>query len=115
MPAGGKDNVSAVYVEGERFAASAGPREQTAPRRRTTTSQVVRLALIALLAAVIAAAVYRLRPYWPLVQGREIGLPLSIGGAITVGDGESIGAALQRAGRDRRSSLSPANTGRRWR
>jgi hypothetical protein len=54
--------------------------------------------LIALLAAVIAAAVYRMRPYWPLVQGREIGLPLSSGGAITVGEGESIGAALQRAG-----------------
>jgi serine/threonine protein phosphatase PrpC len=95
--AGGKDNVSVVYVEGERFAASAGPREQTAPRRRTTTSKVVRLALIALLAAVIAAAVYRLQPYWPLVQGREIGSTLS-SGAITVLEGESIAAALQRAG-----------------
>ncbi|HMJ81750.1 MAG TPA: protein phosphatase 2C domain-containing protein [Vicinamibacterales bacterium] len=96
--AGGKDNVSAVYVEGERFAANAGPREQAAPRRRTTARQVVRLALIALLAAVIAAAMYRLRPYWPLVRGPEIGLPLTSAGAITVGEGESIGAALQRAG-----------------
>ena len=95
--AGGKDNVSAVYVEGERFAAGVGPREQTAPRRRTTTSKVVRLALIGLLAVVIAAAVFRWQPYWPLGQGREIGLRLSNGGAITVGEGESIGAALQRA------------------
>jgi hypothetical protein len=54
--------------------------------------------LIALLAAVIAAAMYRLRPYWPLVRGPEIGLPLTSAGAITVGEGESIGAALQRAG-----------------
>jgi PPM family protein phosphatase len=95
--AGGKDNVSVVYVEGERFAASVGELEQTAPRRRTTTSKVVRLALIALLAAVIVAAVFRSQPYWPLLRGREIGLRLSSGGAITVGEGESIGAALQRA------------------
>jgi len=92
--AGGKDNVSVVYVEGERFAASAGTPEQIAPRRRTT---IVRAALIALLAAVIGAAVYRVQPYWRWVPGREIGLPLTSGSAITVGEGESIGAALLRA------------------
>lgn len=95
--AGGKDNVSVVYVEGERFAASAEPHEQTAPRRHSAMRQAVRLALIVLLAAVIAAALYRWQPYWPLVQGREIGLPLSSGGTLTVGEGGSIGAALEQA------------------
>lgn len=95
--AGGKDNVSVVYVEGERFASNDRHQQQTAPRRHTTTQKVVRLALIALLAAVIAAALYRLQPYWPLVQGREIGLPLSNEGTIVVGRNGSIGEALQRA------------------
>ena len=114
--AGGKDNVSAVYVEGERFAASAGAREQTAPRRRTTTQ-----------------------------PGRSTGVDRAAGGgdrgrhvrlaavlAARPGPGDRL-AAVERAvpsrsekasrsarrcsapGRDRPSSLSPANTGRRWR
>ena len=71
--AGGKDNVSVVYVEGEQYApkdgGSASP-DTPAPRQRTATQRAVRLAIIALLAVVIAAALVRLRPYWPLVQGR---------------------------------------------
>ena len=99
--AGGKDNVSVVYVEGEQFAPKdreSVSRDTPVPRQRTTTQRAVRLAVVALLAVVIAAALVRLRPYWPLVQGREIE-PLALGaaGAIVVDQAGSIAAALQRA------------------
>jgi hypothetical protein len=54
--------------------------------------------VIALLAVVIAAALIRLRPYWPLVQQSEIAPRLSDTGAIVVEPAGSIAAALQRAG-----------------
>jgi serine/threonine protein phosphatase PrpC len=98
--AGGKDNVSVVYVEGEQFAPKGSGsvlREKPAPRERTSTQRAVRLAVIALLAVVIAAALVRLRPYWPLVQGPEIAPLLSDTGAIVVESTGSIAAALQRA------------------
>jgi hypothetical protein len=57
----------------------------------------VRLAVVALLAVVIAAALVRLRPYWPLDQGREIAPLVSDTGAIVVEPSGSIAAALQRA------------------
>jgi serine/threonine protein phosphatase PrpC len=98
--AGGKDNVSVVYVEGEQFAPKergSVSRDTPVPRQRTTTQRAVRLAVVALLAVVIAAALVRLRPYWPLVQGREIE-PLALGaGAIVVEPTGSIAEALQRA------------------
>lgn len=98
--AGGKDNVSVVYVEGEQFAAkdhASVVRDKPVPRQRTTTQRAVRLAVVALLAVVIAAALVRLLPYWPLVQGREIA-PLTLGaGAIVVEQNGSIAAVLQRA------------------
>jgi PPM family protein phosphatase len=98
--AGGKDNVSVVYVEGEQFASKDSGsvlREKPVPRQRTTAQRAVRLAVVTLLAVVIAAALVRLRPYWPLVQGPEIE-PLALGaGTIVVESTESIAAALQRA------------------
>jgi hypothetical protein len=57
----------------------------------------VRLAVVALLAAVIAAALVRLRPYWPLVQVLEIAPLASDTGTIVVEPTGSIAAALQRA------------------
>ena len=105
--AGGKDNVSVVYVEGEQFASKARrpgsaeggneQREDFVLHQRTKTQQAVRLAVIALLALVIAAALVRLWPYWPLSELRGISLPLSNAGGIVVQPTESIGAALQRA------------------
>jgi len=108
--AGGKDNVSVVYVEGERFSVRDRHREApnqqrqetlppqpSTPPRRTRTQQAVRLAVIVLLAVVIAAAVLRLRSYWPVLPGREIALPLLGGGTIVVREAESIAAALEQA------------------
>jgi hypothetical protein len=57
----------------------------------------VRLAVIALLTLVIAAAVAGLRPYWPISEWRGIGLPVSDSGTVVVQPTESIAAALQRA------------------
>lgn len=90
--AGGKDNVTVVFVEGELFAASrahssvvtAVAREKSrgsgSPRlpaaldvqasgaptreRRTTSQRVVRTALVALLAIVVTLAAVRWRPSW---------------------------------------------------
>ena len=105
--AGGKDNVSVVYVEGERFASRESGirsaevegvrRDASVPQQSTRTQRAVRLALIALLAAVIAAALIRLQPYWPLVQRSEMAPPIASAGTILVRSTESIGAALQRA------------------
>jgi len=98
--AGGKDNVSVVYVEGEQFSpgnSGSVSRETPAPRQRTATQRAVRLAVVALLAVVIAAALVRLRPYWPLVPGREIVPLLSTTGTIVVEPTGSIADALQRA------------------
>ena len=104
--AGGKDNVSVVYLEGERFSVKDRHREQqqqpltpesSTPQRRTRAQLAVRLALLVLLAVVIAVAVLRLQPYWPLLPGRELALPLLGGGSIVVHETESIAAALQQA------------------
>jgi hypothetical protein len=94
--AGGKDNVSAVFVEGPQFASSPTPADDTV-RRSGPWQRIVRMAIIVLLATIIVAALFRMQPYWPLVQGREIGLPLSGERTIVVTAAGSIGAALQRA------------------
>jgi PPM family protein phosphatase len=110
--AGGKDNVSVVYVEGERFSDADRYRErqdeqqhepqeplpqQPSTPPRTRTQQAVRLAVVVLLALVIAAAVLRLQPYWPLGQGREIALPFLSVGTIVVQKEASIARALEQA------------------
>jgi PPM family protein phosphatase len=126
--AGGKDNISVVYVEGERFAsgdgrsgrataeitrrlgtnpagqhpaaAENGPsREATRGGRRTRARQAVTLSVIAMLAVVTAMAATRLWTYGPLFQ-RPMNAPHTTqGGTIAVGPTESIAAALQRADR----------------
>jgi len=123
--AGGKDNVTVVYVEGELFAAtrarsrvvSAAAREKSsgfgsprrpaavdvhgfgaAPRERRTTSQrVVQIALVALLAIVIAGAVVRWVPSWQVPVPSVIELPTSTSGVVVVRPTESIADALARA------------------
>lgn len=89
--AGGKDNITVVYVEGERFADVRAPR--AAARRR----RAVRVALIALLmlAGALAAAA-RLRPDWRTNLGRLLPRVLAER-LIVVEAAGSITEALQRA------------------
>jgi serine/threonine protein phosphatase PrpC len=111
--AGGKDNVTVVYVEGELFAASrarlrvasAAARERSRrsgldrrPRERHTTLQrVVRTAVVALLAIVTTLAVLRWRPSWPIPAPSTVDPPTPASGVIIVRPGESIAEALGRA------------------
>jgi serine/threonine protein phosphatase PrpC len=117
--AGGKDNVSAVYVEGERFALTAcreprslaeitrrGASPAVVNERRTGRSSWIRRpspsrttggAAIALAAVVIAAAFLRPWPPGPMFQ-RTSAAPVEVPTAtIAVSAGESITAAVQRA------------------
>ena len=122
--AGGKDNVTVVYVEGETFATSrahsrvtaaatrrtssgvesgrpgtAGVQGSGAPRRerRTTSQRVVEIALVALLAIVITLAVMRWRPSWPFPAPSPEVPPTTTTGVVVVRPTESIAEALGRA------------------
>lgn len=105
--AGGKDNVTVVYVEGELFAASrarsraisSAARALGAPRRerRTTPRRVVRTALVALLAIVIILAAVRWGPSWPLPAPSVVVPPAPTSGVVIVRPTESIADALARA------------------
>jgi PPM family protein phosphatase len=123
--AGGKDNVTVVYVEGDLFAASrarsralsVGPRDSPTGsvstrrqaeldgessgsplrNRRTTSQRAVRTALVALLAIVIAMAAVRWGPAWRVPVLSEIEPPASTTGVIVVRPTESIADALARA------------------
>jgi serine/threonine protein phosphatase PrpC len=118
--AGGKDNVSVVYIEGERFAPADGwearaageitrrvgirsavgddRRQQRSRRRpRTKLSRAAAVVAIALTAASIAAAAVRVWPLGPMRQrpsNAAVGVPAA---TIAVGPRESIAAAIQRA------------------
>src|SRR4029077_15271764 len=118
--AGGKDNISVVYVEGERFASTFGwepravseitrrggatpaavenRRQEESPRgRRKNPSRAAELVAIAFAAASIATAAVRLWPFVPMFQrpsNAAAGIPAA---TIAVGPAESIAAALQRA------------------
>ena len=102
--AGGKDNVSAVYVEGERFA-SIGCQEPRTVAERTETAPTGRPGnashrwtgvAIALTAAAVAGAV--LRPWLHSPFHVHANAPSAVSAAtITVAPGDSIAAALERA------------------
>jgi len=116
--AGGKDNISVVYVEGERFAAAddsearavgeitrrgdahrpvVDDRQEVTPQgRRTNISRSAWLVAVALAAASISAAAARL---WPgPVSDRPSNPAAAVAAAtIAVGPTESIAAVLQRA------------------
>jgi PPM family protein phosphatase len=121
--AGGKDNVTVVYVEGELFAASrarlraASPAAKVAPSEsgsvrgavvpepqasgapprewRTVAQRMVRIALVALLAIVTVAAVLRWDRSWPAPATAEA--PASTPGIAVVRPTESIAEALNLA------------------
>jgi serine/threonine protein phosphatase PrpC len=118
--AGGKDNVSAVYVEGERFASTAcrepralaeirrrgvaspmiGEDHQTerSPRAgRTNASRRTAAVVIVLAAAAIAAAYLRPWPHGLMVRGTSTTPSEARSATITVGAGESITSAVERA------------------
>jgi hypothetical protein len=84
--AGGKDNITVVYVEGEQFARS-GPAVPSRSRRRLVHLTVWLLIITAL------AAAWRTAGY-PMPAVLEDALAASSRNLIVVGPGESIGAAL---------------------
>jgi serine/threonine protein phosphatase PrpC len=118
--AGGRDNVSAVYVEGERFASTVwrepraaaeitrrgiarstiGDDDQTqgpAPHGRKTAPRRAAAAVIALTAATVAAALLRPWSHVGIVQGASPTPPATSAATIPVRAGESIAAAVARA------------------
>jgi PPM family protein phosphatase len=118
--AGGKDNISVVYVEGERFApedaggshslgeiarcgetdaavVEHGPHAGMRLGRRTSASRAAWLAAIALAAASISVAAVRLWPRGPIVHRPSNAAVVVTPATISVGPTESITAALQRA------------------
>jgi hypothetical protein len=118
--AGGKDNVSAVYVEGERFASTAcrEPRAlaestrrgvacpmivedhqtERSPRAgRTNAWRRTAVVVIVLAAAAIAAAFLRPWPHVRMFQGTSTTPSEPPSATITVGAGESITSAVERA------------------
>jgi len=116
--AGGKDNVTVVYVEGERFAPvradsrrnhgadrSGGAVPATVEKRsqaRQTPGvgpqrNVIKIALVALLAAVTTLALVRWGPSWPVAIPSRFP-PLVSTATVVVQPTDSIAAALERAG-----------------
>jgi serine/threonine protein phosphatase PrpC len=87
--AGGKDNITVVYVEGDRFAPDA-----SGARRRSGRGLLH--AAVWILAAAALAFAWRSAGY-PLPAGVASALGVSAGPVLVVGAGESIGAALARA------------------
>jgi serine/threonine protein phosphatase PrpC len=86
--AGGKDNITVVYVEGDRFAAA------PAPRRRPSRALVH--ALVWLLVTAAATAAWRAAGY-PVPDAVIGALGVSAGNALVVRPGGSINAAIARA------------------
>jgi PPM family protein phosphatase len=120
--AGGKDNVTAVYVEGSRFAY--GPsvrqkplrvaeREAVPPvadeRPRSTRALVIRVATITLLLLVIAVVLYR-KPMWlrELPSFRLSSL-ISTAGVHVVRPTESLAAAVEHAAAGSRIIVEPGD------
>ena len=88
--AGGKDNITVVYVEGEQFAG-------VQALDGTHTPRAVRAALVVLLAIVVALAVDQIRPDWRINLQRRLPSPATAGPNMVVDSGASIAVALDRA------------------
>jgi hypothetical protein len=99
--AGGKDNISVIYVEGERFPQSAGapdePREKGDGVRGARRKRTIRVALVLLLMLVIGMVIARAWPYWLLSGPRALAPLVSSGPQIVVLSNESISSALLQA------------------
>ena len=92
--AGGKDNVTAVFIEGERFGAAAVA-AVPAVRSSRAGSLAVRAALVVLLLAVVGYALVRAGVVrWP---AESVTLPSLSAGVIVVERGGSITAAVEQA------------------
>jgi hypothetical protein len=98
---GGKDNISVVYVEGERFPQAAvaldDPTGESGGIRGARRQRPVRVALVLLLTMVIGIAMARLWPYWPLSGPRAVAPSVSSAARIVVLPNESISLALLEA------------------
>jgi len=104
--AGGKDNVTVVYVEGELFAATRGHSHVPSPSAReephledrpTTAQRVVRTVLVTLLTIVITLAVVDWVPSSPVAAPSLVDPVTRTSGVIVVKPTESIAQALNRA------------------
>jgi serine/threonine protein phosphatase PrpC len=119
--AGGKDNITVVYVEGEQFAAgqTRAKRPLTSPAdaaepsggvtlrdheagsavvpRVAAIKRFVRISVVILLIVVIGAALTRLRIPWSIPDLATVTSSVTTGRTIVVRPTESIGAALGRA------------------
>jgi hypothetical protein len=97
LDAGGKDNVTVVYVEGaECGAATVAP----VPARKTSRSRslAVQAALVTLLLAISGYALVRAGVVkWPAKGGVSLPSLRSLSGVIVVNANESIAAAINRA------------------
>jgi serine/threonine protein phosphatase PrpC len=93
--AGGKDNITAVYVEGEQFA-DVRSRHHGAGRPGGVRTALIGLAGVAV-AVAAAVAVALLRPDW-LLSLRPEPAAIAAERGVVVASGESIAPALQRAG-----------------
>ena len=97
--AGGKDNVTVVYVEGEQFATAAAastPRPRTIGRRPSGFARVVRVTLLALLTLLLTVSIDNLPTPLTLDQS-AVPVGGTRAGQLVVREGESISAALKRA------------------
>src|SRR5687767_4748020 len=103
---GGKDNVTAVYVEGERFAAAREPvnggeakDNRNMPRSTTVAARtyVVTGAIIVLLLSIAGFSLYRTGVILPVFDPSTLPEPIRTSSTQTVQPAESIGAALARA------------------
>ena len=106
IAAGGKDNVTAVYVEGERFAisaesVSAGKADEARRMARSDTirtrTYVVRGATLVLLVSIIGYSLYRTRVLTTFFDPLTADRPVPRNQTQIVQPTESIGAALARA------------------
>ena len=98
LAAGGKDNVTAVYVEGPRFAVDEDTRDLRSPRAAPARSGMARsrlAALVALLFVVAGWAAFEQRDRFRPLAARFAGT--SLAAPDVVRPGESIGAAVRRA------------------
>lgn len=89
--AGGKDNITAVYVEGEQFG------EVRARRRGTPRGWALPALLIALAAVALATTIAVFRPDLLRLAARVTTAPVLSAGDVVVAAGESISAALAQA------------------
>lgn len=97
--AGGKDNVTVVYVEGERFATSqlrrAGSADHSGPA--STRTQVIRAAIVALILIIIGFTLGRTGMRLPFLESPAVSTAARPADVQVVEPTGSIAAAIERA------------------